>query len=663
MPKKTAPFYSDLLVNDLDCGFFRHNLDEKRLLNFANQSFCELLGYSPKEMSQVSFSNIFKNKRICEKLINQVIGGESVRRKKVVFKAKNGNEIPAECCLAAVYGRDGNPRYIEGLAKPIMPSSIQKDLADSKELFKTVFHNSPVAIIVADKDERIIAWNPFTEKLLGFGRGDLFNRPVSELYPKKEWKRIRTLNIRKHKLVSDLETRITKKDQSALDIRLSLSVVRDQNGEVLGSIGIMHDTSIQKRTEKMLMEAKKAAESASEAKTMFLANMSHEVRTPMNTIMGMVDLTLDTELTPEQRDYLQTVKNAADILLSLLNDILDLSRVEAGKIQLEDIEISIDRTIRSVCKTMDILAKNKGLSLQWLTDEKVPDLVKGDPVRLRQVLVNLINNAIKFTSKGKIEVEVKVTSISEEKCLLLFSVKDEGIGIEKDKQEKIFEVFTQEDVSTTRQFGGTGLGLAICKKLLELMGGSIWVESEKGRGSKFYFNIPFQIVRKDEVPEALQEDSIELQLMEQISIKKSHEAVVKKENIHILLAEDNMVNQRMTQRMLEKKGWQVTVANQGQEVLDLLMKQSFDLILMDAQMPVIDGWEATKQIRESEKTTGGHIPIIALTARVMAGDRKKCLDAGMDGYVSKPIDRSQLFEVVESFFFIEKGGSDGHESH
>jgi len=285
-------------------------------------------------------------------------------------------------------------------------------------------------------------------------------------------------------------------------------------------------------------------------------------------------------------------------------------------------------------------------------DESVPDMIQGDPVRIRQILVNLINNAIKFTQKGKIHVEVKARpKNAQDTCELLFSVMDEGIGIEKDKQEKIFDAFTQEDASTTRQFGGTGLGLSICKKLLELMGGRIWVESEKGKGSAFNFVIPSTVVRREDVPEALQEESIESQLMAQISRKKTlNQAEVKKEDLRILLAEDNLVNQKMAQRILEKKGWLVSVVNNGQEVLDILVKQDFDLILMDAQMPVMDGLEATRKVREMESPQGKHIPIIALTARAMSGDRKKCLDAGMDGYVSKPIDRGQLYETIESFF-------------
>jgi len=364
----------------------------------------------------------------------------------------------------------------------------------------------------------------------------------------------------------------------------------------------------------------------------------------------MIDLTLDTQLTEEQLDNLKTVKNAADILLSLLNDILDLSRVEAGKIQIEYIEISIEKIVESVCKTMDILAKNKKIGFKWSVDKNVPQLVKGDPVRVRQILVNLVNNAIKFTSEGGIAVHVKSLSEKDGRCELEFSVKDDGVGIPKDKLDAVFEVFTQADVSTTRKFGGTGLGLSICKRLVELMHGKIWVESKEGVGSTFYVSAPFEVVRQEDIPEALQEESLVDQLMAQLPGKKFETLSGAVQSLSILLAEDNLVNQKIAVRMLEKKGWTVKAVGDGQEVLNALESQKFDLILMDVQMPTMGGVETTRRIREAEQKAGGHVPIIALTARVMTGDRESFLESGMDGYVSKPIDRAQLYETIESLF-------------
>jgi len=348
-----------------------------------------------------------------------------------------------------------------------------------------------------------------------------------------------------------------------------------------------------------------------------------------------VDLTLDTQLSDEQKENLTTVKNAADILLSLLNDILDLSRVEAGKIQLENIELNVNNIVQSVCKGLSVLAEKKGIRLVWHVNEDVPSTLVGDPVRIRQVLVNLINNAIKFTFKGDIEIRVKVEKHEGKTCQLHFSVKDAGVGIPEEKLEKIFDVFTQADASTTRRFGGTGLGLAISRKLVEMMDGRIWAESEEFQGSIFHFLASF------EVPEEKSVQSVETEAQARPKKVRSGDRPLR-----ILLAEDNIVNQKMAARMLEKKGWEVQPADNGQQVLNYLEKDQFDLILMDAQMPVMDGYEATKQIREKEKETGEHIPIVALTARAMSGDRQKCIDSGMDGYVSKPIDREKLYEAV-----------------
>jgi PAS domain S-box-containing protein len=654
MAKEEICLY-DRLLNKLDIGVFRQSAGKSPRFSFVNAFFSARLGYQASELLEMPLEALFSSKQAYVSLMKRVELKGDVPDRKVVLKARDGQRITTAMTLSAVKSSRGRIKFIDGFVKEIVPDGLMRNDQDvSSGLFKTVFEHSAAAIMVADKDERIVAWNPFTEKILDMGWKDLFNRPVCELYPPAEWRRLRSLRVRHKGVVSDIETKIYKKGDVLLDINLSLSVIKNSRGEITGSIGIMSDVSSQKKAQKMLLDAKKAAEAASEAKTMFLANMSHEVRTPMNTILGMVDLTLDMDLNAEQKDNLLTVKNAADILLSLLNDILDLSRVEAGKIQLEHIEINIERILRSVCKTMDILARNKGLSLQWVIDENVPDIVKGDPVRIRQILVNLINNAIKFTHQGKIHVDVRAGERSTpEICELQFSVMDEGIGIEKDKQEKIFDVFTQEDVSTTRRFGGAGLGLSICKKLLELMDGKIWVESEKGKGSTFRFVIPCAVVNTEDVPDVLHEESIESQLMAQISRRKAPAGTaLRKSDVHILLAEDNLVNQKMTQRILEKKGWRVSVANDGQEVLSLLKESEFDLILMDAQMPVLDGLEATRRIRALELPDAAHIPIIALTARVMTGDRKKCLDAGMDGYVSKPIDCAQLYETIESFFVI-----------
>ncbi len=514
---------------------------------------------------------------------------------------------------------------------------LEQALVESKEIFKVVFDHSPAAITVTDKDERITAWNPMAEKLLGMTKKDLFNKPVKELYPADEWQKMRGYNIRKTGMLSDIATVVICKDGTHLHVNASISVLKDPNGNIIGSIGILHDMSRQRSVEEQLIQAKLVAEEANNAKSVFLAKMSHEVRTPMNAIIGMVDLTLDTDLTTEQVDNLKVAKDAAENLLSLINDILDLSRAEAGKVVIEEMEINVTDIIKNVCKALTVIARNKGIDVIWQIDPNIPRLLIGDPVRLRQVLVNIISNAVKFTHKGKVQVNVKLDASTKKDCTITFEVIDQGIGIPKKNVDTIFDVFTEAHNTTARRYGGTGLGLAICKKIVEMMQGSITVESVEGQGSTFRFTIIFGtttdlMIQRD--PKASKTSKVEDSVPQEVK------------GLRILLAEDNAVNMRIALRALEKFGWKVTTVTNGQEVLDILAKQSFDVIVVDDQMPVLTGVEATQVIRREEKQTGMHIPIIVMTAHAMAGDRERYLSYGLDGYVSKPIDRMQMYNEI-----------------
>ncbi len=668
----------------------------------------------------------------------------------------------------------------------------QKALADSESrarMLARVVEQSRDSIVTRDMNGMITTWNHGAETLFGFSKEEVVGRSMRDVLlkdaPEKEWQEWLT-RLRTGGTFMIRDWRPTKRG-GRVHVVGSSGPLTDDSGKLVGDIAVTHDTTMLEYAQEELRRAKEAAEAAALSKSEFLANMSHEIRTPMNGIIGMTQLALGTALDAEQRDCLGTIKSSSEALLHIINDILDLSKIEAGKLEIESIPFSLRYSLQQTIRVLALRAHEKRLELIWSVDAAVPDHVIGDPLRIRQIILNLVGNAIKFTTAGEVEIQVRLEDVRERAVQLRFRVRDTGIGIPENKRNAIFEAFEQADTSTTRQFGGTGLGLSICRRLVGIMGGSIGVSSEPGVGSTFEFSLnlglqnarpyeaaggasspaeaflqqpvlvvddnrrcrelicayvqswgmqatacdcaaaalekiararadgkPFRLALIDgtltdgnafelaaevmaentsvivladttqgpaiaqarahgyvralvkPVSQSTLLDGIAIALdpallqLEQIPLNHAESASAMPEtSLDILLVEDNAVNRKLAVRLLEKLGHYVSEAHNGADAVAMTLEHRYNVILMDMQMPVMDGLVATRTIRAGE-TADTYTPIIAVTANAMSGDRERCIEAGMDDYVSKPIDLNMLVNALRRVSLVKAPA--GHEA-
>jgi PAS domain S-box-containing protein len=555
-------------------------------------------------------------------------------------RAKDGREFLISLATSAVLDEDGRTIALAGIARDITERrQAEQALQSSEEKFRQLAENiREVFWIMSPEADEILYVSPAYEQVWGRTCDSLYGSPMSwaeSIHP-DDRERAHSLFARQIRGESiESEYRVQTPDGQEKWIRDRAFPVLDQAGQLIRVVGIAEDITERKRHEAELIHARDGAEAANRAKSCFLANMSHEIRTPMNGVIGMVQLLLDTDLTTEQQRYAEVVQSSGLALLKLLDDILDLSKVEASKITLENLAFSLRGTVKDVVQLLRVQAKAKGLAVHARVSPDIPPLLSGDAHRLRQVLANLAANAIKFTQRGSVTLEAVLDSQSDGMATVRFTIADTGIGMRPDQLADIFAPFTQADASMTRKYGGTGLGLAICQRLIELMGGSVGVDSQEGRGSTFWFTAVFDLASAGQQQAASEPRS-------ERPVAPRH-ATNAGRNAQILVVEDDPTNREVVMAQLGKLGYQATAVTNGAEAIAAIQHGRYDLVLMDCEMPVMDGFEATRRIR---KSTHAGIPIIALTAHAMADHRDRCLGEGMNDYLAKPLDLERLADVL-----------------
>lgn len=607
-----------------------------------------LIGVTPNDLSPERQPDGVASAEAVNRYIRSA-GIEGSVRFEWLLKRLDGESLWADVSLAAIPSDNPGSVFLVALHDITERKRTEEALNANQRRYDQLGHQSRTFLWEVDSDGLFTYVSATVESVIGFRPEELVGKlHYFDICPEVDRDSLIGLgmDVFKHsESLVNLENRIVAKDGRVVTVMTSGVPLYDATGMPIGFRGSDTDITDRKTMEVQLLKAKESAEAANAAKSEFLANMSHEIRTPMNGVIGMTSLLLDTELDEQQRDYAETVRTSSESLLGLLNDILDLSKIEARKLALEAVDFNLAHLIDDSAASLDVRAREKGLKLSYLVDENVPMQLHGDPVRLCQILNNLVGNAVKFTQEGEVSVRVALFNKTDSCIELHFSISDTGIGIPESQLAHIFEKFSQVDASTTRKFGGTGLGLAISRELVEMMGGDIGVESHEGEGSVFWFSVRLGYSQDSTGDVELPERRV---MVGASDTNQGRRKIDGADRFTILLVEDNPTNQAVAAGALRQFGFRVNVVSSGEEALESYRGESYDLIFMDVQMQEMDGLEATRRIRywESGRKSGKKVPIIALTAHAMQGDRERCIEAGMNDHVPKPVSTTALRVAV-----------------
>ena len=644
-----------LLAENITEVIFILDLETLRY-TYASPSTMKMFGYTPEETVALPLENLFTKESVektyallLEELARDGRPGVDPDRYTVLdleANHKNGSLVKLETTTSFIRDEFGKPLFGLGVARDNSErTKAESALRESEKRYRLLAENISEVIFLFDPAKlHHFFITPSVYQMFGFTPDEYTALPLDRLLTAQSYET--ALNAIKAELARGkepengvlqyitLELEAYRKDGSTLWVEIIGRIFFDEQGSPLYLLGVTRDLTQRKEVEQAMKEAKDAAEAASRAKSEFLANMSHEIRTPMNGVIGMTELLLDTTLSAEQYEYVESLKSSAEALLVIINDVLDFSKIEAGMLNLEVIDFDLNKLCKEVHDSLSHKARRKKVVYETMIEADVPVMLKGDPVRLRQVLTNLCENAVKFTESGSVMVTVTLLEKTDTTVTLRFEVSDTGIGIPPGHLEKIFDSFSQVDASTTRRFGGTGLGLAISKRLVALLGGQITVSSQPAEGTTFRFSVTFEKVRPR--PEPLRP-----------SAGRPSSSAEKTASSKILLVEDNAISTKVISQMLERLGYDVTTAMNGAQAVDIFWRQDFDLVLMDIQMPVMDGITATGKIQALQQGRNRRVPVVALTANAMAGDRERFLSQGLDDYIAKPVTLESLKAVIQ----------------